>query len=158
MTGGRYRSTGCQISLQVFLLDPRVALLNPLWFFSTAFFFFFKVQKHRSCSTFRFGSVSCHSSDRASTGLMHSSLAYLSKCSLFSASVTVQSVKTKTNILSLNSFFFFSSSTKCLDFWLSHLQSCSGKFPSLTSHHILCGCFHTWTVVICSESVSTLPL
>lgn len=49
--------------------------------------FLFKVQKHRPCSIFKFGLESCPSSDRANTGSMHSSSAYLSKYSLVSGSM-----------------------------------------------------------------------
>lgn len=121
--------------------------------------FLFKVQKHRPCSIFKFGLESCPSSDRANTGSMHSSSAYLSKYSLVSGSMKsapicsyCRSVSCRflylycicisLHVLSLYPYFscplfFFSSSTKFLDFWLSHLQSCSGKFSSLTSHLIL---------------------
>lgn len=36
---------------------------------------FFKVQRHKSSSTFRFGSLSCHNCGRANTSSTHSSLA-----------------------------------------------------------------------------------
>uniref|UniRef100_A0A8C2WFA5 RUN and SH3 domain containing 1 n=1 Tax=Cyclopterus lumpus TaxID=8103 RepID=A0A8C2WFA5_CYCLU len=36
-----------------------------------------------------------------------------------------------------NAFLLGLLNTKLLDFWLSHLQSCSGKFPSLPSHSCL---------------------
>lgn len=49
----------------------------------------FKVQELRSCSTFRFRWEIYPSSDRANTGLMHSSLAYLSKYSLLYGSMTI---------------------------------------------------------------------
>lgn len=77
-TGCRYRSTyGFTAVFCYSLLIPFCPVL------------YFKVQELRSCSTFKFRWEIYPSSDRANTGLMHSSLAYLSKYSLLYGSMTM---------------------------------------------------------------------
>lgn len=115
------------------------ALISLSFFFSSFYHFllnqFFKVLKLKLCSICKFVSASYRNSDKANTDSMHSSLAFWSK-PCFSFCLFSPCKKGSNNRLKTPYpyFLLLSSSTKLLDSWLWHLQSCSGKFLSVPAH------------------------